>query len=202
MNVWQVNSNKTHGNNQKPRHKRINNMSHAFGPVFQVAYIVENLDSAIIHWTREIGVGPFFPFPTPLIFDWLEVRGECVANDIDMFAGVALSYSGDTMIELIQPGSAPSTYREFLDAGRTGVHHLGTMTDRYDEQMAAARAAGITVAAEGKLPLSRFAYLDTDLLFPGTMIEIIEPQPLMIELFATIKAAARTWDGSTPVRAM
>ncbi len=177
-------------------------MSHAFGPIFQIAYVVEDLESTIAHWTTVMGVGPFFLFPLPLAFDWLEIRGERVATDIDMFAGVALSYSGDTMIEFIQPGSAPSTYREFLDAGRTGVHHLGTFTDDYDGQMAAARAAGIGVAAEGKLPLSRFAYLDTDLLFPGTMIEIIEPAAAMIELFDGIKAVAKTWDGRDPVRAM
>lgn len=177
-------------------------MSHTFGPVFQIGYVVEDLQSAITHWTEVMGVGPFFLFPQPLSFDWLKIRGEPVPNGTGIFAGVAQSYSGDMMIELIQPGLAPSTYREFLDAGRTGVHHLGTFTDRYDEQIAAARAAGITIAAEGKMPLSRFAYLDTDLLFPGTMIEIIEPQPSMVELFATIKAAARTWDGRVPVRAM
>ncbi len=177
-------------------------MSHAFGPIFQVAYVVADLESTIAHWTGTIGVGPFFLFPTPLPFAWLEIRGEPVPSDIDLFSGVAISYSGDTMIELIQPGSARSTYTEFLDAGRAGVHHLGTFTSDYDRQMAAARAAGISVAAEGSLPLSRFAYLDTDLLFPGTMIEIIEPAAAMLELFATVKAAARAWDRTDPVRPM
>lgn len=177
-------------------------MSLAFGPIFQVAYVVPDLEASVIHWTSVMGVGPFFLFPLPLPFDWLEVRGAPVANDTPMFAGVAISFSGETMIELIQPGSAPSPYREFLDAGRQGVHHLGTYTQDYDGQMAAARAAGISVAAEGRLPLSRFAYLDTDQLFAGTMIEIIEPQPPMIALFDMVKAAAKAWDGADPIRAM
>jgi catechol 2,3-dioxygenase-like lactoylglutathione lyase family enzyme len=179
-----------------------NGMSRAFGPIFQVAYVVEDVEAHIDHWTRVMGVGPFFRFPLPLPFAWLEVRGERVPVDAPIYESVAIAYSGETMIELIQPGPAPSTYREFLDAGRKGVHHLGTFTDDYDNQMAAARAAGIGVALEGALPLSRFAYLDTDILFPGTMVEIIEPRPSMIELFDGIRAACRDWDGRERIRAM
>ncbi|WP_136162184.1 VOC family protein [Sphingomonas flavalba] len=175
-------------------------MSHLFGPVFQIAYVVEDVDAAIDHMVKTMGVGPFFLFPLPLQAEWLEVRGERVPADYDLLAAAALSYSGETMIELIQPGSAPSTYREFLDAGRRGVHHLGTVATDYDAQMAAARAAGIGVAAEGVLPISRFAYLDTDVLFPGTMVELIEMTQAMRDLFDGIKATANAWDGREPVR--
>lgn len=177
-------------------------MSHAFGNIFQVAYATSDLQAEIDHWTRTMGVGPFFTFPIPVPFDWLDIRGQHVPVDYDIFAGVAVSYSGDTMIEIIQPGSAPSVYREFLDAGHRGVHHLGTFTDRYDEQMAAARNAGIGVAMEGQLPMSRFAYLDTDPGFPGTMIEIIEPTAMMIEVFDMVKKTAAAWDGTDPIRTL
>jgi catechol 2,3-dioxygenase-like lactoylglutathione lyase family enzyme len=177
-------------------------MSRAFGPVFQVAYVVDDIEAHIDHWTRTMGVGPFYRFPVPRPIEQLKVDDKPADSDTDLFAGVALSYSGDTMIELIQPGSAPSTYREFLEAGRQGVHHLGTFTDDYDNQMAAARAAGIGVALEGVLPLSRFAYLKTDLLGPGTIVEIIEPQQAMLDLFDGIKEAARTWDGKERIRAL
>ena len=177
-------------------------MSRAFGPIFQLAYVVADIEPHIAHWTGTMGVGPFFRFPLPLEFDWLEVNGVRVPNDVDMYTAVAIAYSGDTMIELIQPGSAPSTYRDFVDAGRVGVHHVGTFTNRYDEQMADVRRAGIGVALEGALPMSRFAYVETDTLFPGTMVELIEPQPSMIELFDSIKSAVRHWDGTRPVREM
>lgn len=107
-------------------------MSRTFGPVFQIAYVVEDMEAAIAHWTRTMGVGPFSRFPLPLAADSIEVRGRRVPVDEDLLAAVALSYSGDTMIELIQPGAAPSTYREFLDAGRRGVHHVGAFADDYD----------------------------------------------------------------------
>ena len=177
-------------------------MSRAFGPIFQIAYVVEDVEAHIDHWTTVMGVGPFFRFPLPLPFEWIEVRGERVPVDTPLYESIAVSYSGDTMIELIQPGPAPSTYREFLDAGRKGVHHLGTFTEDYDSQIAAARAAGIGVALEGVLPLSRFAYLDTDALGPGTIVELIEPHAPMVELFDRIKHACRTWDGQERTREM
>lgn len=170
-------------------------MSRLFGEIFQIAYVVEDLEAAITHWTRTMGVGPFFRFPLPLAFQEVTIRGERLAPDADIFAGVGIAFSGETMVELIQPGTAPSPYREFLAAGRSGAHHVGTFADDYDAQLAAAKAAGITVAFEGRLPMSRFCYLDTDALFPGTMVELVEPAQQMTDLFAELKAAARNWDG-------
>jgi hypothetical protein len=176
-------------------------MSRLFGPIFQIAYVVEELEPALAHWSERLGVGPFFLFPMPLAFDWLNLD-EAPAADANVLGGVALAYSGETMIELIVPGPAPSTYRKFLDAGRRGVHHLGTVADDYDAQMAAARAAGIKVIMEGELPLSRFAYLETDRDYSGTMIEIIDMRPPMRELFEIVKGASRGWDGRDPVRSL
>lgn len=174
-------------------------MSRLFGPVFQVAYVVPNLEPFIDHMTRVAGIGPFFRFPTPLPFEWLK-RHDQHTEATGILSHAALAYSGETMIEVIVPGPDPSPYQDFLDAGRGGVHHLGTWATDYDAQMAAARAAGIRVSIEGRLPLSRFAYLETDMLWPGTMVEIIEPQPAMLDLFASIKAASIDWDGSDPLR--
>ena len=174
-------------------------MSRLCGSVFQMAYVVPDLGPFVDHMSRVLGVGPFFLFPTPLPFEWLKRHDE-VTTGFDILSHAALAYSGDTMIEVIVPGSDPSPYRDFLDAGRSGLHHLGSWAVDYDAQMAAARAAGIRVVIEGKLPLSRFAYLETDALWPGTMIEIIEPQPAMLELFAMIKEAGRDWDGNDPLR--
>jgi len=176
-------------------------MSRLFGPVFQMAYVVEELDPFIDHMARVVGIGPFFLFPTPLPFEWMK-RHDQVTEETDILSHAALAYSGDTMIEVIVPGRDPSPYRDFLAAGRTGLHHLGTWATDYDAQMAAARAAGIRVAVEGRLPMSRFAYLETDTLWPGTMVEIIEAQPPMLELFAMIRNAARDWDGADPLRSL
>lgn len=171
------------------------------GEIFQLAYVVEDLDAALDHWTRVLGVGPFFTFPMPLEFDWLEVHGHRTGQH-GILSGVGLAQSGPVQIELIQPGGAPSPYRDFLDAGRQGQHHVGIYATDYDSQMAAVRAAGCRVVMEGELPLSRFAYLATDDMFSGTMVELIEPQQAMIDMFAQIAAAATDWDGRDPVRTL
>lgn len=174
-------------------------MSRLFGPVFQMAYVVPELDPFLAHLTNMLGIGPFFLFPTPLPFEWM-TRHDRPSDRTEILSHAALAYSGDTMIEVIVPGPDPSPYQDFLDAGRSGLHHLGTWATDYDAQMAAARAAGIGVAIEGVLPMSRFAYLETDTLWPGTMVEIIEPQQGMLDLFAMIRETARDWDGRDPLR--
>lgn len=169
------------------------------GEIFQLAYVVEDVERAIAHWTQTLGVGPFFMFPLPLQLDWLELDGRRV-DDHDILSAAALAWSGEVQIELLVPGGARSPYRDFLNSGRSGVQHVGMYATDYDRQIADARAAGIEVAMEGVLPLSRFAYLRTDTVFAGTMLELIEPQPAMIDLFGQIRDASRGWDGRDPVR--
>ena len=176
-------------------------MSIIKGEIFQLAYVVEDLHASLDHWTNVLGVGPFFGFPMPLEFDWLELHGHRTDRH-GIIAGIGLAQNGPVQIELIEPGPDPSPYRDFLDAGRQGQHHIGMCATDYDAQMAAVRAAGYKVAMEGELPLSRFAYLATDDAFSGTMVELIEPQQAMIDLFAQIAAASVDWDGSEPLRSL
>lgn len=176
-------------------------MSRLFGPVFQMAYVVPELDPFIAHMAGTLGIGPFYLFPLPLPFEWMS-RHDVRTDRTEILAHAAISFSGETMIEVIVPGRDPSPYQDFLDAGRSGLHHVGTWAEDYDAQMAAARKAGIRVAIEGVLPMSRFAYLETDALWPGTMVEIIEPQQAMLDHFEFIKQQARGWDGRDPLRTL
>ncbi|MFD1961471.1 hypothetical protein ACFSHP_24900 [Novosphingobium panipatense] len=42
-------------------------MSRIYGRIFQIAYVVPDLDQAVAHWTGTMGVGPFYDFPLPCI---------------------------------------------------------------------------------------------------------------------------------------
>jgi hypothetical protein len=44
-----------------------------------------------------------------------------------------------------------------------------------------------------------FAYVDT-VGHDGTMLELIEATPKILAAFQHMKEAARTWDGSDPIR--
>jgi len=174
-------------------------MQQNYGRFFQFAYVVEDMKAAIDHWVNEMGVGPFFMFPLPLALERLERNNE-VTTEWDILEGAALAYSGDVQIELLCPGRSPSPYRDFLAAGRSGLHHLGAFATDFDAQIRAARSRGIKVAMQGVLPISRFAYLETDNQFPGTMVELIEPSQTMLGMFDGMKLAAQSWDGRDPVR--
>ncbi|RYD66110.1 MAG: hypothetical protein EOP58_06180, partial [Sphingomonadales bacterium] len=100
-------------------------MSRLFGPVFQMAYVVPELEPYIDHLAATLGIGPFFLFPMPLEFEWM-TRHDQPSDRTDILTNAAIAFSGDTMIEVIVPGPDPSPYAEFLAAGRSGLHHLGT----------------------------------------------------------------------------
>lgn len=173
-------------------------MSSIYGKTFQLAYVVPDAMKAVEYWTTVMGVGPFFTFPLPLVFTELKINGEEVPGDSDIFGAVAVAYSGDTMIEIIQPGSVRTTYTEFLGSGQKGVHHIGTFVDDFDAVMAEAAKRGMKSLLEGELPMSKFAYLDTtteNSLTP--IVEIVQPFQGMIDTFAMIKQAASEWDGVT-----
>jgi hypothetical protein len=98
------------------------------------------------------------------------------------------------------PGPAPSPYRAFLAAGGSGIHHLGFAARDFARQRAAALDSGMEMVLEGASSLARFAYLEGDPAFPGTMVELIEMNEAIDALFGRMKAAAQGWDGRDPIR--
>lgn len=171
----------------------------AYGEMFQVGYVVPDLDAALAHWTERMKVGPFFLYPMPIPFRSVAFRGNRI-DPPDVIRRVAVGYAGDMMIELIEPGSAPSTYREFLGAGLQGVHHLGAMADDLDATRDRMIADGATVIMEGKLAVGEFCYLEFGGDPPGTLYELMNGSDDRRALFGSMKAAAQGWDGKDPVR--
>ena len=104
-------------------------MTTALGTVRQVACVVDDMEQALNYWIDVMNAGPFF------LFEHAEkenqrYRGGASNVDVSLAAG----NSGDVQIELIYcENNEPSVYKEFLDAGRTGVHHLGLMPENCQE---------------------------------------------------------------------
>ena len=92
-------------------------------------------------------------------------------------ARIALSYFGESRIELIQNLEGDTVYEEFARKHGYGVHHLGIYVADIQAALEEARLAGIAVTMEGAgFGLDgdgHFAYLDTDDLF-GTTYELIQ----------------------------
>ncbi len=172
-------------------------MSRVFGKVCQNGYVVRDIEAAMEHWTKTLGVGPFF-YIESVDCDWFTHRGE--PSDIDI--SIALANSGDLQIELIQQrNTAPSMYLEFLEAGREGLQHMSYWTQTYQADYDRVIAAGYKIGQEGQIggEQGRFVYFDTE-THPGTVIEMSDISGQKGAFFEHIRKVAADWDGSRPIR--
>lgn len=171
-------------------------MSRFFGEIRQLGYVVPDIEAAMDYWTRELGVGPFFYNPRVPIENY-RYRGE----SHQPHNSVALANSGALQVELIQCRNAvPSMYKDFTDAGRSGLQHVAYWTSDYDADLARLTAEGFEPVMSGEVGArGRFVYFDTE-YHPGTVIELSEVAGPKGEMFRLIREASENWDGSDPVR--
>ncbi len=166
------------------------------GPSIQNAFVPKDFDAALRWWIDVMGVGPFFHIPSVALE---EVRYKGQASDIQF--EMAIGYWGDVQIELIrQLNDAPSIYKAWLDQGLEGLHHTLTLVDDMDNARALVAAAGGEVLQEAKVPGGgEVIYVDLG-GGTGTMLELLRPSAGGREFFAMMRAAAKDWDGSDPIR--
>lgn len=163
------------------------------GPIRQTAFVVDDIEATAREWVEVHGVGPWFLYQVDIADTWY--RGDTVP----MRARMGLAQSGGQQIELIQPDlGVPSIYREFLEAGGSGAHHVCYWAD-VDRTLGHLASAGSERVQEGTTAAgNRFAYTMGAGAIP--YIEIVDPVGQMRTFFDAIAAAADGWDGSDPIR--
>jgi methylmalonyl-CoA/ethylmalonyl-CoA epimerase len=139
-----------------------------------VALVVRDLEFYAMRHAALLGNGPWRVYEFgPHMMGRYEVYGE----PADARTLVALN---DTkpQIELLQPLSGTSIYKDWLDQRGEGLHHVGAVVESVDAAVAAAETDGIEVLSYGEGFGSdgsgRFAYLDTQPRL-GMIFEVIEP---------------------------
>jgi len=169
------------------------------GVVRQIGYVVSDLDAVLASWV-DLGVGPWF------VMRGIPIRALYRGEPCEVTISMALANSGEMQIELIQQeGDTPSIYTEFLRANGPGYHQLAYWTDDFDATMASVRDAGWPVVWLGDEDVgTRFAYLEppNSPAHISPVIEIIELNDLMTGMATFVRDAARTWDGSDPIRVL
>lgn len=167
------------------------------GTIRQIGHVVRDLDEALRHWVEVLGVGPWITLGSVML-DPSEYRGLQVATPVR----IALANSGDLQLELIEPlDESPSCYREFLDAGHEGAHHLAWWTDDFDGVMHVVAATGLRVVQSGASMGTRFCYLDGESHL-GTIAEVMELTDASRWIAEHVRESAEGWDGSDPYRAL
>ncbi|RYF36289.1 MAG: VOC family protein [Comamonadaceae bacterium] len=173
-------------------------MSRLFGPARQVGYVVRDIESAMLEWSR-LGVGPWF-YKEKVVSTEFRYFGK--ASQLPKLS-IALANSGDLQLELIQQrDDAPTLYRDSLARSGEGAQHLAYWTrDKFDAFCAALLERGYTEGHAGRMGAQRgrFAYF-VHAQLPSAMIEISEGTGGKAEYFEDIRRAALTWDGTEPIR--
>ncbi len=167
------------------------------GEVMQLAFVPDDFDAAVEHWTKTMGVGPFF------LMEGIHLEGmKYKGAPTDAVFDLALAYWGDLQIELIRPRDAhPSIYTGEYAAVNGGLHHVCILVDDMEEarRVCADREAEIVI--EGSLGATKVIYVDPG-QGPGSLVEILEQDPDGPDLFGMIKATGENWDGSEPLRSL
>lgn len=163
------------------------------GPIRQLAWLVEDLERSLHHWTQFTGVGPWTVYRNTSLQG--VYRG--VATTVKMH--VALSYQGELQIELIQPLSrTPSPYQHEDGRIRVGMHHIAGISEDIDRDTGLAQQRGLAPVFLASNGAVRVAYLESP-EEPGLLLEFIEATPAVLQGFATGLQASREWDGRSEI---
>ena len=168
------------------------------GSIVELCHVVEDLDKALVHWTRDLGAGPFFVFDVPVLPGQL-YYGEPTA----VAMRVGFGFSGGVLIELLQQtNDGASPFRDFLQRNGPGLHHVMPRIP-FDDGFPRLSRAGFKPAYSGTMPSGeRFCLFDT-CAGHGYYTELMELSEAMQGTLALMEKAHATWDGKTdPVRGM
>jgi methylmalonyl-CoA/ethylmalonyl-CoA epimerase len=140
----------------------------------QIGYVVQDIDQAVKEYYECFGIGGWqmYTYGQPLV-SYARRNGK----PLEYQAKIALSYFGETRIELIQQIKGDTVYQEFIERHGFGVHHLGIYVSDIAPMLKEAEEAGIATTMEGSgFGLDGdgyFAYMDTEKRF-GTTFELIQ----------------------------
>jgi len=137
-------------------------------PVYQLGYVVRDIERACEFYEATYGVGPFQVIPE-VIMDGAILRGQ----PIDTRIKVAFAKSDKVEIEFIQPLQGQNLYTEFLDAKGDGIHHLGFVVDDMNAWKAQFAARGFETVFHRDMGVMEFAYFDTSVV-GGLMLELLQ----------------------------
>ena len=119
--------------------------------IYQMAFLVDDLETACARWAASTGAGPFFRFD-PFSFIAPRYRGQEAEPGI----AIALGFSGGLCVELmVRHGTTPSV---FDGAKIDQLHHVARLTDDIDATLAGYRAQDVEVPFEARFyPDTRMA---------------------------------------------
>jgi hypothetical protein len=168
----------------------------ALGPAFQLGIIVRDIEAAMQHYIKTLGIGPFIYMEDAGAID-CTYRGK----PTDVKIHVAFSYTDNMQVELIQQyNDAPSPYRDFLASGREGLQHIAYYANEFREAVRQLEAGGLrhVYTIEPRAGGEQIFYFEG--AGQSTMTELVPLSPLRRRYHATLLAQTKGWEGDRPIR--
>lgn len=126
--------------------------------VSQVAIVVRDARDSVKHYWENLGVGPWDIWQLDRrTMSEMTLRGKTA----DYAFLVAMTTIAEVAIELVQPLSGESIFREFLDSKGGGLHHLKYKTPDTQAALDEFRKSGGQVLQSARIGEGSFYYLDT-----------------------------------------
>ena len=135
--------------------------------VMQLGYVFKDIKKQASIMEKLFGVPPFaYSEGEPQIITY---RGK----ESKVHLSMSISRYFGTQLELIQWNEGECLYKEFLEQGREGLHHISLFVQDLDKYLEEIEKMGIEIIQSGVIGPSHWAYLDTEETF-GIMIEVQE----------------------------
>ncbi len=163
--------------------------------IVQIAYAVDDLETAARRWASRVGAGPFFVrrhfalasathAGAPAVFDHSSAYGQW----------------GAVQVELVHVHSAEPASLAAIVRRAPGIHHVAWFVPSFaGEQERVERLGWPNVLVADTAHGLRFGFHDArDTL--GHLVEFYEPSERLRAFYASVARAAEGWDGSDPVR--
>jgi catechol 2,3-dioxygenase-like lactoylglutathione lyase family enzyme len=140
------------------------------GKVVQIGVVVKDIEKASAAYAGFLGVSvPKWSWTDTQDKAHTQFRGK----PSPARAKLAFIELKNITLELIEPDTNPSTWREFLDTQGEGVHHIAFEIKGMDDKIALLEKKGMRLLQKGDYEGGRYAYIDGTAGL-GLIIELLE----------------------------
>lgn len=167
------------------------------GEVHHIAYIVEDLRTAVLEFNAATGAGPFF------VTERVELEQTLTGDGSPaVFAhSGAIGQLGDVTVEFMEVHDAsPETVSDPLTSFTLpALHHIAWVVDDWDGVVAELDRIGAPSYMQARFGQMQTSYHDASSML-GHHIEIHRRNPDLAAFFGMIREASIGWDGTDPYR--
>lgn len=127
--------------------------------ISQVGILVKNMDKAVEGMKQVFGVEPDSWGQTP------ETKRKYKGKEAKFAAKMAFYRFANIEIELIEPLYGESSWKDYIDRGKEGIHHIRFSVDNFEKTVSSMKERGICMLQEGcsvKSEKLRWGLFDTE----------------------------------------